>query len=113
MAKRPPPKRKKRDARKLSPAARKPLAEMYSEILFGLIYGMVKAESVESAFAKIREDARNLTKDQMRRMSDLAGEFFAERANPSDRRLSPEEIEALKKEAFEFALKQMENEKKN
>lgn len=113
MARRPPPKRRRPRQGKLSPEARKPLAELYGEILFGLIYGMVKAESVEAAFAKIREDARRLTKDQMRRMSDLAGEYFAERANPSPSRLSTEEIEILKKEAFEFALKQMENEKKN
>ena len=66
--------------------------------------GMIKADSVDPKFKKIKEAANGLTKTEMRRIADLAGKYCAEHFNPSPKRLSKQQVEKLKREALEFAL---------
>jgi hypothetical protein len=44
----------------------------------------------------------------MRRVSILAGQYYAEHANPSPKRLSKQQVGKLKREALEFAIKTAE-----
>ena len=46
-------------AKKLSPEAREALEGFFADVLLNVMIGMVKANSVEAEFAKIREAARN------------------------------------------------------
>ena len=97
-------------AKKLSPEAREALEGFFADVLLNVMIGMVKANSVEAEFAKIREAAKKLTTEQMQRIATIAGKRYAERANPSPGKLSKERVAILKKEALEFALKHLENE---
>jgi hypothetical protein len=90
---------------KLPPDAIEALATLYSETLFELMIGMVKAKTVEAEFAKIQDAARKLTKDEMRRIADIAGLYCAKHSNPSPGKLSRERWAVLKRKALEFALK--------
>jgi hypothetical protein len=92
-------------AKKLPPEAIEPIATLFAETLFDLMTGMIKAETVEAEFAKIQAAARRLTKDEMRRIADVAGKYCAEHSNPSPGTRSKERWAALKKQALEFALK--------
>ena|SRR5437867_8451865 len=98
-------------AKKLSPDAKKALAEeFFTDIFLNFMTGMIKADSVEADYGKIREAVRKLTKEQIHRIATLAGSRYAERSNPSPGKLPKGRVATLKKEAFEFALKQLENE---
>lgn len=92
-------------ANKLPPEAIETLATLYSETLFEIMIAMVKAKTVEAQFAKIQKAARNLTKAEMRRIAEIAGLYCAKHSNPSPGKLSEERWAALKRKAFEFALK--------
>jgi hypothetical protein len=91
-------------AKKLPPDAIEPIATLFSEILFDLMIGMTKAKTVEAEFAKIQDAARKLTKDEMRRIADIAGMYCAKHSNPSPGKLSKERWATLKRKALEFAL---------
>jgi hypothetical protein len=105
MARKRPPDRRKPPERKLSPDTIEPLAKFFADILLNVMDGMISADSVQPKFAKIQEAARKLTKQEMRRIAAVAGKYYAERANPSPKRLSKEQVENLKREALEFALR--------
>ena len=92
-------------AKNLPPDAIETLEGFFADILLNVMTGMIKAESVEPKFARIRDAARKLTKQEMQRIAAKAGKYYAEHANPSPRKLSKEEVENLKKDALEFALK--------
>ena len=91
-------------AKKLPPDAIEPLATLFSETFFDLMTGMVKTKTVEAEFAKIQEAARRMTKDEMRRIADIAGLYCAEHSNPSPGNLSKQRWATLKRKALEFAL---------
>jgi len=101
MARKRPPDKRKPPEGKISPDTLEPLAEFFGEIFFNLMAGMIKADQVEADFAKIREGARKLTEEEMRRMTNLAGKYYAEHlpGNPSR-----EKVAILKREALEYAL---------
>jgi hypothetical protein len=100
-------------AKKLSPEAKKALAEeFFADIFLKLMIGIIKADSVEADFAKIQAAARKLTQEQIHRIAALAGSRYAELSNPSPGKLPKGRVADLKKEAFEFALKQLEDETK-
>jgi hypothetical protein len=92
-------------AKKLPPAALEPLATLFSETIFDIMIAMVKAKTVETGFGKIQQAAKKLTKEEMRRIADLAGRYCAEHSNPSPGGLSKQRWATLKREALEFALK--------
>lgn len=91
--------------RKAPSDARETLGRFYAEIFLQLMHGMIRAASVEPDLAKIKEATKSLTKNEMRRISDLAGAYYAEHANPSPKGFSKEQVENLKREALEFAFK--------
>lgn len=99
-------------AKRLSADAKNALAEdFFADIFLQLMTGMIKADTVEADFARIQKAARELTNDQMHRIAALAGRRYAELSNPSPGKLPKGRVSTLKKEAFEFALAELENEK--
>lgn len=92
-------------ANKLPPDAIEPIATLFSETLYDLMIAMAKAKSVEAEFGKIQEAAMKLTKDEMRRIADIAGLYCAKHSTPSPGKLSKERWATLKRKALEFALK--------
>ena len=107
MARKPHPKTRETLEGKLPPDARETLELFIADILFKIMYAMIKADSVEPKFARIREAAKKLTEEQMRRIAFLAAKYYMKRANPSPKKLSKEQVENLKREALEFALSQL------
>lgn len=97
-------------ARRLPADARQTLGTFFAHILFNVMTGMTKAKSVEAETGKLRAKLRELTEERMRQVADLAGEYYAERANPSPNKMSPEQVAILKTEAIEYALDKLENE---
>ena len=97
-------------ARKLPNDARETLGAFFAQILFNVMIGMTKAKSVEAETGKLRAKLRELTEERMRRVADLAGKYYADHANPSPKKLSNEQVTALKTQAIEFALEKLENE---
>jgi len=97
-------------ARRLPSDARETLGDFFANILFNVMTGMTKAESVEEEHGKLQARLRELTEERMRRVADLAGRYYAEHANPSPKRLSSEQVARLKTRAIEFALDELENE---
>lgn len=92
-------------ANKLPPDALEAMATLFSETFFEIMTGMVKSKTVETEFAKIQEAARQLTKDEMRRIADIAGLYCAKHSNPSPGKLPKERWAILKRKALEHALK--------
>ncbi|HJX84251.1 MAG TPA: hypothetical protein VJ723_07910 [Candidatus Angelobacter sp.] len=84
------------------------LEDFYGDIFFEIMIGMTKAETVEAEYAKFRETARQWTKEQLRRIAGLAGQYYARHANPPPPK---EKVPALKMRAIQWALEQWENEK--
>jgi hypothetical protein len=105
MAKKPRPKAKEPLEEQLPPDARKILEGFIADILYNIMAAMLKADSVAPKIPGIQEAAR--TEDQMRRIASLAANYYMKRANPSPTKLSEEQVEALKRESLEFALKQL------
>jgi hypothetical protein len=66
--------------------------------------GMIHADTIEPRFAKIQQAAKKLTKEEIRRLAEVAGRYCAEHSGPSPGDLSREQWETLKKRALEFAL---------
>jgi hypothetical protein len=93
-------------AKRLPPDAQDVLQDFFADILFSLMTGMIKADSVEADFAQIKEAAKKLTKVQMQQIASLAGKYYAEHVPNKSRNLTPDKVAALKKDALEFALKQ-------
>ena len=92
-------------AKKLPPSALGPIATLFSETIYDVMVAMVKAKTVEAGFGQIQQAAKEMTKEEMRRIADLAGQYCAEHSNPSPGELSKERWATLKREALEFALK--------
>jgi hypothetical protein len=91
-------------ARDSSADRRQILEGFFTDILLNVMVSMIKADSVEPKFAKIKEAAKALTKAEMRRIAAQAAKYYVERANPSPKELSDEEVDELKREALAFAL---------
>jgi len=87
------------------------LEGFFTDILFNVMVSMIKAETVEPKFAKIQEAAKKLTKSEMRRIAATAAKYYVERANPSPKELSEEEVNELKREALASALIPPDNDK--
>jgi hypothetical protein len=97
-------------AKKLPSATRATLGGYFGHIFFNIMIGMTKAKSVEEEHGKLGVRLKELTEDRMRRVANYAGKYFAEHANPSPKRLSDAQVDALKTRAIEFALEELENE---
>lgn len=98
--------------RRLSSDTRETLGVYFGNLLFNVMIGMTKAKSVEKEHGKLGVKLKELTEDRMRKVATYAGMYFAKHANPSPKKLSEEEIDALKTKAIEFALEQLEHETK-
>lgn len=96
--------------RRLSPEAIEILEGLFADTLFTIMIGMVKAESVEPHYAGIREAAKRLTEDEMRRIAVVAAKHYVMLAKPSPNNLSRPQVEDLKRRALEFALNEEQNE---
>jgi hypothetical protein len=83
--------------------------ELYEDVFYSLMLGVVKAEGNESSFAEFREDARLLTKKQLRTIANLASDYLVEHANPSLTGMSREESDQLKRDAVAFALRRVKD----
>jgi uncharacterized protein YcbX len=100
-------------ASKLSPDARQVVSRYFEHLIFLVMIGMTKARDVEKEHGKLGVKVKALTEDRMESVARDAGAFFAKRANPSPKRLTPEEINDLKIKAIEYALEKMENDAKS
>jgi hypothetical protein len=96
-------------ATRLPPDALEPVATLYAEVLFEIMTGLVKAKTVETGFGKIQQAAKKLTKDEMRRIAEIAGEYCANHSHSSGN-VPKERWPSLKKRALEFALKTIADE---
>lgn len=83
---------------------------LFEETFFNLMTAMVKAESVEDDYAKLRSAVREKTTQQRRLLSRYAGEYFVKNANPGVTTVSKSETVKLKSKALEFALKKLSDE---
>lgn len=90
---------------KPSPEALDAMATLFSETLFDIMVGITQADTVEAEYAKIQEEARKLTTQEMHRIADEAAKYVVEHANPSPGEVPKHDWPALKKKALEFALK--------
>lgn len=98
-------------AKKNSPEVQEAFVTLYEQTFYSIMIGMVKAKPVEDEYAKLREAARALTEQQLRKISRLAGEYYVRNANPSFQGMTRDETGRLKKKALEFALIQTANDK--
>lgn len=89
-----------------TPADHALVARLFSEAFFELMMALTSAKPVEPAFARFRPAAKQRTKEERRRIADLAGRYVAERAGPDPTRLSQREYESLTVEALDHALGQ-------
>jgi len=96
-------------ATKLPSDALEPVATLYAEVLFEIMTGMVKAKTVETGFGKIQQATKKLTKEEMRRIAEIAGKYCAEHSDSSGN-LPKDRWPILKKRALEFALKTISDE---
>ena len=78
---------------------------LFAELFFDVISAVVKADSVEPQFRGIQQTVKGLTKDEVRRISAVAGRYFAEHAESSPNKMTKNQIATLKRKALEFALK--------
>lgn len=95
-------------AKKVPAEVQEALEEFYADIFLNVMIAMTKAESVEAGYAKFQEVAKQSTKEQLQRIARLAGQYYAQHANPAPPR---ERVAVLKVQAIEFALRQWDNEK--
>jgi hypothetical protein len=91
---------------KATPEDQALVARLFSEAFFEIMTALTSAKPVEPAFARFRPAAKQRTKEERRRIADLAGQYVAERAGLDPSRLSQEEYEALSVEALDHALGQ-------
>jgi len=96
--------------RKVTPEARDAWARLFSSAFLEVMIALTRAEPVEQAFARFRPAAKKKTKEELKRLADLAGRRIAERAGPDPGRLSEERYAVITEEALEFALGKPENE---
>ena len=96
-------------ATKLPSDALEPVARLYEEVFFEIMTGMVKAKTTEEGFGKIQQAAKKMTKDEMRRIAEIAGKYCAEHSHSSGT-VPKERWPILKKRALEFALKTISDE---
>jgi hypothetical protein len=85
----------------------------FEETFFNIMVSMIHAESVEADFEKLQAEVRLKTKEQLKRIARLAGEYYADHANPNPGELSEDESAKLMPRAIEYALKKFSNEEKN
>jgi hypothetical protein len=85
---------------------------MFESTIYQLMIGMVKAKSNETEYADVPEAARTLTQNQMKVISRYAAEYLVEKTKPSPEKVSQERFKALKRRAFDHALRRLENENK-
>lgn len=98
------------DDHQLPAETRDVLATFFAEIFYSLMVGMMKAKYVEPELRRIKEAAANMTREEMKRISGLAGKYYAAHSRPSSGKLSHGEVEKLKRDAIEFALASDSNE---
>ena len=79
------------------------LEGFFAEVFFDMISAMVNSASVEDQFKGIHGAFKALTKEEIRRLSEAAGRYYAEHASPNQ--MTKGQIETLKRKALEFALK--------
>lgn len=108
MARKPQPKRKKPSGQRLPQDAREILEGFIADILYKIMVSMIKADSVAPKIPGIEKAAK--TEEQMRQIAAVAAKHYMQRANPSPNKLSEDEVEDLKKESIEFALKHFKDE---
>jgi len=96
--------------RRVTPEARDAWVRLFSGAFFEVMIALTKAEPVEPAFARFRPAAKKRTKEELKRLADLAGRHIAERAGPDPTKLSEERSQVLTEEALEFALGEPDNE---
>jgi len=66
------------------------VAKLFSGAFSELMVALTSAKPVEPAYARFRPAAKQRTKEERRRIADLAGQYVAERAGPDPGRLSQE-----------------------
>jgi hypothetical protein len=79
--------------------------EMYEGAFLALMQGILKATSVEEEYAGLHSDVRHATQEEMHRLAHVAAERFVMLANPGLSAASKEEIDAWKREAIEYAIR--------
>lgn len=85
--------------------------QLYQDVFYNIMIAVVKAEGNEDGYAEIRDSARILTKKQLHTIAELASAYFVENSNPSPP--NRERARELKREAINYALRQLKNGKTN
>jgi hypothetical protein len=80
-----------RQSRKVAEA----LKTYYEGIFYELMIGMVKAKSYEADYARFGEEARSLTKRQLRQIAQYASEFFTSHSSNPAKLSTPAENSPL------------------
>jgi hypothetical protein len=95
---------KKRTRKPLAPEARERAIIMYSSLIEDEMRGMVKAESHEEQYAKLRAATRALTEQDFKDRARRAAEYFVDHANPAPTKLTKAESDRLLADAIKHAL---------
>jgi hypothetical protein len=88
-------------AKKPPPEVQAALEELYATILYDIMIGMTKSDTVEADFAKLKEATQRATKEEMQRIAARAGRFYAQNM-PA--KLSKKKSADLKVKALQFGL---------
>jgi len=91
-------------------AANDALTILFEETFYEIMLAMVKAEPHEAEYASFKEEARILTKSQLRRIAKYAAEFYVRETGTSPAEVPQERIRSLKKQAIAYALKRLKHE---
>jgi hypothetical protein len=79
--------------------------DMYEEVFFVLMQGIVKSTAIEEEYAGLGADVRNVTQQEMHRIARRAAERFVQLANPNPVLATKDECDKWKREAIEYALR--------
>lgn len=78
--------------------------ELFSNVFYELLIGIVENDASLKKYGKFRDLARQKTKRQLETIGRYAGQYFVEHANPSPANLDHQDTDELKIAAVAYAL---------
>ena len=78
---------------------------LFSGVFEEIMDGLVKADPNAPIYLGFGKKRRDLTEKDVKRIAELASDYYVEHANPSVRELSKRKVRGLKERAIEDALK--------
>jgi hypothetical protein len=86
----------------LTPEVREACIVFIEGVLLNQMKGMLRAQDVEERYVGLRDRIREATEQEIEALARKAAEYYVSHSNPGP--LSKEEVDRLKKAAFDHAL---------